>query len=261
MKTSRIYAIVLRNLYTFRRNYDRWFDAFYWSIMDLVIWGITTNYIGHLNPSYAKITIIVISGITFWFIVTRSQYETNVALLEDIWSRNMLNIFISPLKFFEWIIGVVVIGVIKAIITFTVASCVAFVLYKVQIVSFGLWIPLLIVSLLMTGWWVSFLITAAILRYGSRIQTFAWTLIVLLAPFSGIYYPISTLPKWAQVISQFLPTTYVFTSIRDLVLTGKVDPMNIVISFLLNFVYICIGISLLYIGYKKLVERGMLQLY
>jgi ABC-2 type transport system permease protein len=261
MRFSRIYAIVLRNLYTFRRNYDRWFDAFYWAIMDLLLWGLATSYITNLSPSFAKITIMIISGITFWFIVTRSQYETNVALLEDIWSRNLLNIFISPLKFSEWIVGVLVIGVIKALVTFIAAMGVAYLLYKVNILSYGLWIPVLIVLLLMTGWWVSFFITSAVLTYGSKIQTFAWTLVVLLAPFSGIYYPISALPKWAQTVSYFLPTTYVFTSIRQLVSTGKLDIMNLLISFLLNLIYLTIGIFLLYSGYKKLLERGMLQLY
>lgn len=261
MKLHRMYAIVLRNLYAFRRNYDRWFDAFYWALMDLLLWGLATSYIAQLSPSFGKITIIIVSGITFWFIVTRSQYESNVALLEDIWSRNLLNIFISPLKFSEWIVGVLVIGIIKAAITFITAMGVAYLLYKVNILSYGFWLPVLIVLLLMTGWWVSFFITSAVLRYGSKIQTFAWTLVVLLAPFSGIYYPISSLPQWAQTISYFLPTTYVFESIRQLINTGNLDVMNLLISFLLNLLYITISIFLLHSGYKKLLERGMLQLY
>jgi ABC-2 type transport system permease protein len=261
MKISRIYAIVLRNLYSFRRNYDRWFDAFYWAIMDLLLWGLATTYISELSPEFAKVTVIIVSGITFWFIVTRSQYETNVALLEDIWSRNLLNIFISPLKFSEWIVGVLIIGIIKALITFITAMGVAYLLYKVNILSTGLWIPLLIVLLLMTGWWTSFFITSAILRFGSKIQTFAWTLVVLLAPFSGIYYPISALPHWAQTISYFLPTTYVFTSLRQLITTGNLDVMNLFISFFLNIIYLSLGIFLLYSGYKKLLNKGMLQLY
>lgn len=261
MRINRIYAIVLRNLYTFWHNYDRWFDAFYWASMDLLLWGLATTYMTHLSPAFAKITIVIVSGITFWYIVTRSQYETNVALLEDIWTKNLINIFVSPLKFSEWIIGVIIIGVIKAIGTFIVAMGVALLLYKINVMSYGLWLPVFIVLLLMTGWWVSFFITSAILRFGSKIQTFAWTLVALLAPFSGIYYPISVLPKWAQTISYFLPTTYVFTSIRQLITTGKFDSMNIFISFSLNILYISIGIVLLFSSYKKLLKIGMLQLY
>ena len=262
MKLNRIFAIVLRNMFSFRRNYDRWFDAFYWAIMDLFLWGLATTYVTQISPEYAKFAIVIVSGITFWFIVTRSQYETNVALLEDIWSRNMLNIFISPLKFSEWIIGVLVIGVLKAILTFVVALVVAFLLYKINILqAFGLWLPFFIVLLLMTGWWASFLITSAILRFGSKIQTFAWTLVVLLAPFSGIYYPLSILPKWAQTVSMFLPTTYVFSSIRELITTGRFDINNLVFSFFLNIFYLTVAIFLLYRSYKKLLEKGMLQLY
>lgn len=261
MRINRIYAIVLRNLLTFQRNYDRWFDAFYWPVMDLFIWGLTSTYIAQLSPEMAKITIVIISGISFWFIVVRSQYETNVALLEDIWSRNMINIFVSPLKFSEWIISVLIIGVLKALLTFFVAMIVALILYKVQIFSYGFYLIPFILLLLMTGWWTSFFITSAILRFGSKVQTFAWTLVVLLAPFSGIYYPISSLPGWAQTLSMFLPTTYVFSSIREIISTGNVSYMNLIISFVLNVIYLLLGISLLHNSYKKLLNKGMLQIY
>ena len=260
MKLHRIYAIVLRNLFVFKRNFDRWFDAFFNPTLELIIWGITSSYVSSFAPQFHTYVLIIISAISFWFVVTRSQYETNVALLEDIWSRNLINLFTSPLRYFEWVLGVLVIGIIKALATFIFAGIVAFVLYKIELISYGFYLIPFLLLLLTTGWWSSFMITAAIMRFGTRVQTFAWTLIFLLGPFSGIYYPVSSLPSWAQIISKFIPTSYVFEGMRELIQTGSVDPQKIIISLLLNLIYLCIGIFLLYHSYKKLLERGMLQL-
>lgn len=260
MNWKRIFAIVLRNIYSFRRNYDRLFDAFYWSSMDIIIWGLTSSYIMKLSTHSTNIILLVISGITFWLIVTRAQYETNVSLLDDIWSRNLINIFVSPLKFSEWIIAVVIIGVMKALITFFMAILVSFIMYKIQIFSYGFYLVPFVLSLLMTGWWVSFFITGTILRYGTNVQTFAWTLVYLLAPFSGIYYPITNLPLWIQYISKILPTTYVFDGIRSIVLHGTVNPENLIISFALNSIYLVLGILYLRRSYVALLQRGMMQI-
>ena len=195
MKIHRIFAIVLRNLYTFRRTTERIFDAFYTPALNLVIWGITGAYISKISENLTPILLLIVSGLSFWLLVERSQYESNVALLEDIWTKNISNIFISPLKFWEWIIGVTVIGVLKSMISLITAFVVAFILYKINFFMYGFYLIPFILLLLMTGWWVSFLITGAILRYGTRVQSFAWNLVFILVPFSGVYYPIHSFQK------------------------------------------------------------------
>lgn len=260
MRINRILGVVLRNIFTFRRSYDRWFDAFFHPTLELVIWGLTSSYITYLSPSFAKVVFLIVSGLTLWFIVTRSQYESNVALLEDIWSKNLINLFVSPLKLSEWIAGVVIIGIIKALATLVFVSIVAFALYKVQLFSYGLTMVPFIMLLFLTGWWTGFMITAAILRFGTKVQTFAWTLIFLFAPFSGIYYPVSSLPEAAQYISKLLPTSYVFEALRQLITTGTMNQTYLLTSFLLNIFYVVLGVILLQQSYKAVLKRGMLQL-
>lgn len=260
MKINRIFAIILRNLFTFRRNIERVFDAFYWPAMDLIIWGITSMYIARFSQNVSQFILLVVSGITFWLIVNRSQYETNMSLLEDIWSRNISNIFISPLKFSEWIIGVVIIGLIKSFISLFIAFIVAWILYQINFFSYGLYLVPFIGLLFMTGWWVSFLIAGTIILYGTKVQTFAWTLVTILAPFSGIYYPLSYLPQWAQEVAAILPTTYVFSGIRQVIFEHTLDVNKLWISLILNIVYLVFSIFFLQWCFKKLLKRGMLQL-
>jgi ABC-2 type transport system permease protein len=261
MKTSRILAIVLRNIFTFRRNFDRVVDAFYWPILDITIWGLTSAYITKFSANTANLVTLVVSGLTFWLLVNRSQYETNVALLEDIWSRNVTNIFVSPLKFSEWIIGVVIIGILKAFLSFVVALGIAFFLYKINFLSYGLFFVPFIPLLLMTGWWVSFFIVGCILRYGTKVQTFAWSVASLLIPFSGIYYPTESLPSWAQKISLVLPTTYVFKGVREVIFNHSLNSGDLFFAFVLNSLYLVVTIIFLKRSYDKLLDRGMLQLF
>lgn len=260
MKVNRIFAIVLRNIYTFKRNYDRIFDAFWWPTMELVIWGITGAYIMKLSPDFSSILFVFVSGLTFWFVVGRSQYEICVTLLEEIWSRNLINIFVSPIKFSEWVTSIIIIGVIKASISFIWAVLVAFILYKVNLFVLGFYLIPFIFLLLMTGWWTAFFITGIILRYGSRVQTLAWTLVYILAPLSAIYYPINSLPENVQKISFLLPTTYVFQGIRSILVEGRLDETLIIKSLLLNCVYLVLSLWFLQRSFKLLIKRGMMQL-
>lgn len=260
MNINRIYAIVLRNLYTFRSNYDRIFDAFYWPTLEIIIWGITSHYIISLSKEFSYVLILIISGLTFWFIVGRSQYETNVALLEDIWSKNLINIFVSPLTFFEWIVGVLTIGIIKSMISFGTAAVVAFLFYKFSIFMYGFYLLPFILLLMMTGWWVSFFIGGAILRYGTKVQTFAWTLISLLSPFSGVYYPISTLPEFIQKVSYLLPTTYVFEGMREIIFQHTLNPYTLLMALLLNMIYLIFGILYMRRSYNTTLNKGLLKI-
>lgn len=260
MKIHRIFAIVLRNFYTFRRSIERVFDAFYGPTMNLVIWGLTSAYISKISENLTPILFLIVSGLSFWILVERSQYESNVALLEDIWSKNISNIFISPLKFWEWIIGVTIIGIFKSIMSLATAFIVAFVLYKINFFIYGFYLIPFILLLLMTGWWISFLITGAILRYGTRVQAFAWNLVFILVPFSGVYYPTHSLPEWAQKISAVLPTTYIFDGIRQIILHHTLDIRNLYISLFLNMLYITLSLVFVKKSYDKMIKKGMLQL-
>lgn len=200
MKLHRIFAIFLRHIYNFRRSFDRLSDAFYWPTIDLIIWGLTSSYFVSLAPGTAKIMIAVIGGILFWVIPWRTQYEITVNVLVELWDKNLANIFVSPLKFSEWITSLILVGITKSLVSIAFASLVAFILYKVNIFMYGFYLIPFLFLLLMFGWWVGFLVAAIILKFGSRVQTLAWTVPWAVAPFSAIYFPVSILPNWAQVI-------------------------------------------------------------
>ena len=138
MKAHRIYAILLRYVYNFKHSADRVTDVFYWPTIDLLLWGLTSVYFRALAPEVPSIVVVILSGLLFWIIVWRGQYEVTVNLLTELWDKNLVNIFVSPLKFSEWVTSFLILGFVKALVSFGFATVLALLLYRVGIFEFGL---------------------------------------------------------------------------------------------------------------------------
>ena len=259
MKLYRTYGIILRYVFLARRSFDIASDTFYWPTIDLLLWGITGLYFAKLAPG-SHVVYTIVSGILFWVVTWRAQYEITVGFLYELWDRNLINIFVSPIGFFEWVLGMLTMGVIKAAISFSFTATIAFFLYKVGILSYGLYLIPFLLLLLLNGWWVGFLVCGILMRFGTKIQTFAWTTVAVLSPFSGIYYPISILPHWAQTIAHFVPSSYVFEGARELISTGHFNTENVFISFGLNIIYLLLAITFMHRSFKKIFTRGLTSL-
>ncbi len=260
MKIHRIYAIVLRYLFLFRRSWDRLSDAFYWPTIDLLVWGLTSTYLRSFAPDTSPIILIIISGILLWLITWRAQYEITVGLLEDLWNQNLINIFVSPLKFSEWIAAFLVTGITKAFMSVIFASAVAYLLYHVHIFSYGIYLIPFFASLMLTGWAIGFFVAGLILRFGTRIQTLAWSFVALFSPFAAIYYPLSTLPTWAQFIGKLMPASYIFEGSREIISNGHLDINKLVISLVLNFVYLFFSFWFMKLSFEKVLSKGLVRL-
>lgn len=260
MNINRVRAVIIRHIYNFKHNLDRLSDCFYWPAMDLILWGLTSQYIQESGKDINKIVLILLSGLIFWQVVWRSQYEITTGFLEELWSQNLVNIFSTALTVNEWVTGVLILGVIKMIITITFAGFLSWLLYSVSLFTFGWLLLPFFANLLMTGWWVGLIVSGILVQFGRQLQTLAWSGVYLLAPFSAIYYPVSSLPVWAQIIAKFLPTSYVFEGMREVLITGKMSYINLAISFLLNSVYLFISYLFFKWSFKKSKEKGLARL-
>lgn len=258
MKIHRIYAIYLRYFFLFRKSVEKISEVFYWTLIDVLLWGLTAKYFE--SDPQSNVLKLILSGIIFWGFVQRSQFEVNINILEELWNKNLINLFVSPITFWEWISGILSISVFKVFLNFLAGTIIILLVYRINIFDFGLYIIPFAFLLTLSGWIVSFFIGALLLTYGTKIQSFGWSIIFLFAPFSGIYYPIETLPIWAQTLSKFIPMSYIFDGIRKVVETNNFDIRNIVMCVLISFVYLVIGMYLLRKSFNRLLLRGMVNL-
>lgn len=261
MKIHRIYAITLRYMYNFKHSYDRLTDAFYWPAMDLLLWGLTGYYFISAHQDSTNILHAVISGMIFWIIIWRAQYEITINLLTELWDKNLINLFGAPLKFWEWVISTMLLGILKGIPSFLFAAGLAYWLYGVDVFAVGWYAIIFILLLLLSGWGIGSFVASFLFRYGTKIQTFGWSFIWIFAPFSAIYYPVSILPEWAQVFSKLLPMSYVFEQIRSLIFYHTVDYKQLLISFVLSILYLTVGLLFMRKSFDKLLNRGLAKLY
>ncbi|OGK25383.1 hypothetical protein A3A46_00045 [Candidatus Roizmanbacteria bacterium RIFCSPLOWO2_01_FULL_37_13] len=165
------------------------------------------------------------------------------------------------MKFSEWVVSFILVGVAKAFLSFTFAVFMAYLLYKIKVFTLGFYMIPFIISLLISGWWVGFFVAGIILRFGSKLQTLAWTFVWVLGPFSAIYYPVSILPNWAKLIASILPTSYIFEGMREVINKGNLDPFKLIISFALNVVYLVCSIIFLRKSFDKVLEKGLVKVY
>lgn len=258
MAAHRIWGMTLRYIYAFRHNIDKMSDAFYWPTIDLLLWGLTSTYLTSLNPEGGPTAFfVVLSGILLWLIVWRGQGEITMNALEEFWERNLINLFASPLMLREWIASLVALGFVKAIMSFVFAVTLAWALYAVNLFAFGFLLIPFGLLLIMTGWWFGFLVMGLILRFGRKVQALAWTSIFVISPFSAAYYPLETLPAWAQAVGKCIPITYVFEGSREVIATGAIDPRKLLIALALNILYLFLAGWFLHRSFEKLREKGL----
>jgi ABC-2 type transport system permease protein len=257
MNPQRVIALILRHTINLKHSYDRITDMFYWPAMDLFIWGITGLYLARFNPNSSHYLYIVLSGLVFWIVIWRAQYEISTNLLAELWDRNLINIFTSPITVWEWATSFIIFGFMKTIVSLSFSAALAFLLYQYNIFQFGAYLIPFIICLLFTGWAGGFFVAGFLIRYGNKIQTLAWAGIALLAPFSAVYYPLSILPTFVQKIGLFIPSTYIFEDIRQLLFTGSASVLYLLTGFILSIVYFVFSILFFKWMFEKSRKLGL----
>ncbi len=229
MKWYRIKALLLNYYYITLSSADRLFDIFYWPILDVLIQGI----------SEFNIINSIMGGIVLWIFMWRASQDLVVYLLENYWSRSIYHMFISPIKKSELVISLCILGIGRSLVSFIVLNVVGFLLYKFSVFQFGYEFFLFVGLLFIMGWAVGLLISSLVLKFGTRVQVLAWSVIWIIQPFSCVFYPLSALPAWAAAIAKVNPLTHIFEGMRTM-MAGK----EVVISSLGYSLIVSIGLLL-----------------
>lgn len=258
MSVQRISAIIVQHFLRMRRSLEEVTDTFYWPVMDVIIWGFLTVYLSQIGGRTAAAAGFLLGGLILWSVIWRSQQDITVSMLWDVWNRNLLNLFTSPLSPWEFIIGTVILGALKIILTLSVMIGVAFFFYSFNLFRLGFGFLPYIFNLLFFGWTVGILMTGIILRFGRRIQNLAWSFLVLFNPVSAVYYPVASLPAGLQMVARLLPTSYVFEGMR-LVLAGQSVPTSyLMMASILNLFYLLAVVWVFHLLFEKARELGKL---
>src|SRR5438105_925204 len=136
MSFQRIWAVFLRYFYFFAK-FDHLSDLFYWPALDIILWGMTSMWIQQSQTQIPDVALAILTGLVFWQIIWRGNYEISVNLLQEFWNRNLVNLFSTPLKLSEWIISIMMVGTVKIIVSLLFGALLVWLLYALNIFSMG----------------------------------------------------------------------------------------------------------------------------
>lgn len=212
--TERVLALLLRQLYLYRHSLIRSLEIVYWPVMDLLVWGFVSVYVARLQGGGAAAIAFLVGAMILWDVFYRVQQAISVSFLEDVWTRNLPNVFVTPISTAEYIGATMLLGVMKVAVIGVLLAVLAWLLYAFNIFRYGLPLLPFVLNLILGGWGMGILTTALILRYGQGAEALAWALAFLFQPFSAVFYPVRILPPVLQHVAWLLPTTYVFEGMR-----------------------------------------------
>ena len=258
MKLNRIYALSIRHLYLIKGSFPRILDLIYWPTIQIILWGFISKFFTMYSEYYTNTAGVILSCAILYDFLFRSSISFNMLFLEEIWSRNFTNLFIAPLKISEIIIALTCTALIRTLIGIVPAILLMSPLFGVSILDMGFPLLLLFLSLYLFGTTLGILVTSGLLRFGPSFENTAWSSLFLLAPLGCVYYPLSILPEWLQVISKFLPFVYVFEEARSILVNNSVNYENILKALFLNISYFSISVAVFYFSFYGARKKGTL---
>jgi ABC-2 type transport system permease protein len=235
----RISGLLLRHLYLYRRNPARAGEIVFWPVMDLLTWGFLTTYLERLVLPTA--VGYLLGAMILWDVLYRSQQAVTLSLSEELWMRNLLNLFITPLRLSELLLALCGLGVLRTVVSTAFLGLLAYLLYAFDLLAMGWAVLPFFANLLLFGWAVGMGTMALVLRFGRAAEALVWGVPFLLQPISAVYYPLDVMPAWLQTLAHVLPSTYVFEGMRTALHTGRLDGQGLATALLLNLLYLAAG--------------------
>jgi len=258
MKFYRMYALFLRHLYLIKSSFPRILDLIYWPTIQIVLWGFISKFFT-LNSDYYNHTVgVILSCAILYDFLFRSSISFNMLFLEEIWSRNFTNLFVAPLKVSEIITALTATALLRTLIGVIPAILLATPFFGVSLFKLGPTLILLFLSLYLFGVTLGLLVTSGLLRYGPAFENIAWSSLFLLAPLGCVYYPLSILPDWLQILAKGLPLVYVFEEARSILISNTVNYSNVIMALILNLIYFSSAVSVFYLAFSGARKKGNL---
>ena len=215
---NRVAAMVRRYWYLLRSSWPRILDLIYWPAVQMLMWGFLQLYVSQNVGFFAQAGGLFIGSVLLWDILFRGQLGFSISFLEEMWSRNLGNIMISPLRPVEFIAALMIMSIVRLAIGMVPVSLLAIAFFDFNLWSLGLALAAFFANLMLTSWAIGIFVAGLLLRNGMGAEGMAWTIMFLFLPLTCVYYPVSVLPHWLQYVAWSLPPTYVFEGMRALLI-------------------------------------------
>ncbi|GJL55444.1 MAG: ABC transporter [Nitrospirales bacterium] len=258
MNVGRIGGLLSRHLYLYQRSVARLLEIFYWPFLDLVVWGFITIYLAKQGNELHGAVTFFLGALILWDVLFRAQQGIALSFLEEMWARNLMNLFASPLTVGEYLVATMVMSILKVTAVGSLMMLFALLVYSYDIFAIGMALIPFIFNLLLSGWIIGVLTTSIIMRFGQQAEVLAWGMVFLFQPISCVFYPMEVLPDILQHIAWLVPPSHVFEGMRQVLLSGEFPGAHLIWATGLNTIFLVGMVLWFYHTFNICKERGML---
>jgi ABC-2 type transport system permease protein len=251
--------MILRYWYLLRSSWPRLLELAYWPTVQMLTWGFLQLYVGQNAGFFARAGGTFIGAVLLWDILFRGQLGFSVSFLEEMWSRNLANLMISPLKPIEFVLAMMAMSLVRLFIGMVPVTLMAIGFFGFNLYGFGFALAAFFLNLILTSWSVGVFVSGVIMRNGLGAENLAWTIMFLLMPLSCVYYPVSVLPHWLQIVAWSLPPTYVFEGMRALLIDHQFRADLMIAAFAMNLVLFAAAVTGFLLLLKSARRNGSLM--
>jgi ABC-2 type transport system permease protein len=261
MSPSRIFAIVLRQAYLFRGSPVRLLPMIAWVGIDIVLWGFISRYLTKIAGAQFNFTAALLGAVLLWDFLARVMQGVTTAFFEDVWSRNFLNLFATPLTVLEYLAGLVITGALTSLIGLAAMLLLATSVFGLSFFAYGAALLPFLLILSLSGIALGIFGTAIVMRFGPASEWLIWPIPAVVSPFVGVFYPLSTLPAWMQAIGHALPPSYVFQNMRGILAGQGADWGALAIAGGLVALYLALAFLTFAAVYRFAMRTGLIARY
>ena len=254
----RVAAMTLRYSLLLRSSWPRLLDLVYWPVIQMLTWGFLQTYIARqaggaaAAPRLQVATATLIGAMLLWDMMFRAQLGFSVSFLEEMWSRNMGNLLMTPLRPLEFVAALMTMSVVRLAVGVVPVSLLAIWFFGFNLWALGLALGLFFANLVLTSWSIGLVVSGLILRNGIGAENLAWSVLFVLLPLCCVYYPVSALPVWLQHVSWALAPTYVFEGLRSALIQHVFRGDLMLEAFAINAVLFAVSVAI----YLRLEESA-----
>lgn len=261
MKPNRIAAVVTRQAYLLRGSFSRVLSPFVWILIDMILWGFITRYLNSVSKSGFNFVPTLLGAVLLWDFFARVMLGVTTGFFEDVWSRNFINFFSTPLLISEYLTGLVLWSIATSLIGLTLMLTLTTVLFGLSYLVYGAMLVPFLLILFLFGIALGIVACGIVLRLGPSAEWFIWPIPAILSPFVGVFYPLSTLPHWMQIVAKAIPPSYVFEGMRGIILRQTASWSDLLCGGAVAIIYI--GLAFLFFTkiYRRAVHTGLLARY
>ncbi len=239
----RIFALLMRYKHIAFGSLPRMISIFYWPSVQILFWGFFTDFlIANNSLGVWSALNIILSAVVLWDVLFRGQLGLSMSFFEELWSRNLCNLFITPIRGYELVISLTLISFLRTVVGLTPAVFIANFFFNFHLFELSFFLIFFFFNLLFVGWSIGFFVSGLVLRYGHSFEEMSWAIIFMLLPFSCVYYPLDSLPIIMQKISLILPPVHIFESMRSIIIHGVMPYENVRTILFLNFFYFSLSV-------------------